>query len=563
MSAPPARDAAAIALLAAGYVVAGRLGLVITAVGGFATPVWAPTGLSLAALVLFGQRLWPGIALGALLVNLWAGASAGVALGISAGNTLEAVLGAYALGRVPGFDPGLGRLKDVLAFVLLAALLSTVVSATVGVSTLFLGGVLSRAELLATWRVWWVGDAVGAIVVAPLLMAAPALRDLLRDRRRLWEGVGIVLLGVVLGWLVFRVEPSTPLHLLVRPASFFPLLVWAALRFGPGGGAAATFLASILAIWGTASGTGPFVYPTLAERLTLLQGFIASLAATTLVLAAVTTERRRAESALREANDELEARVQRRTTELREAILARDQMLGVVAHDLRNPLTAAQIGVAAILRALPDDAGSGLPRNAARTVEFSLQRATRLIRDLLDVTRLEAGTLVLERRPQAAHELVVEVADALGQVVSESALELQADVEPDLPSVMGDSEGLFRVFSNLVENAAKFTPPGGRIQIGARRDEKSVLFSVADTGAGIAAEDVPHLFDRYWQGRPTNRRGAGLGLTIAKGIIDAHGGRIWVETTPGRGSMFCFTIPFATANDESPEALAGDRVRSS
>ena len=563
MSAPPARDAAAIALLAAGYVVAGRLGLVITAVGGFATPVWAPTGLSLAALVLFGQRLWPGIALGALLVNLWAGASAGVALGISAGNTLEAVLGAYALSRVPGFDPGLGRLKDVLAFVLLAALLSTVVSATVGVSTLFLGGILPRAELLATWRVWWVGDAVGDIVVAPLLMAAPGLRDVLRDRRRLWEGVGIVLLAVVLGQLVFRLEPSTPLHLLVRPASFFPLLVWAALRFGPGGGAAATFLVSSLAIWGTASGTGPFVYETLAERLTLLQGFMANLAATTLVLAAVTTERRRAESALREANDELEARVQRRTTELREAILARDQMLGVVAHDLRNPLTAAQIAVAAMLRALPDDAGSGLPRNAALTVEFSLQRATRLIRDLLDVTRLEAGTLVLERRPQAAHELVVEVTDALGQVVSESALELQADIEPDLPPVVGDSERLFRVFSNLVENAAKFTPPGGRIRIGARRDEKSVLFSVADTGAGIAAEDVPHLFDRYWQGRPTNRRGAGLGLTIAKGIIDAHGGRIWVETTPGGGSTFCFTIPLANAKEESPGALVGDRVRSS
>lgn len=563
MTAPRARDAAAIALLAAGYVVAGKLGLVITAVGGFATPVWAPSGLSLAALVLFGQRLWPGVALGALLVNLWAGASAGVALGISAGNTLEAVLGAYALGRVPGFDPGLGRLKDVLAFVVLAALLSTAVSATVGVSTLFLGGVLPRAELLATWRVWWVGDAVGDIVVAPLLMAAPGLRDVLRDRRRLWEGVGIVLLGVILGRLVFRLEPSTPLHLLVRPASFFPLLVWAALRFGPGGGAAATFLVSSLAIWGTAFGTGPFVYPTLAERLTLLQGFMANLAATTLVLAAVTTERRRAESALREANDELEARVQQRTTELREAILARDQMLGVVAHDLRNPLTAAQVATAAILRALPDDAGSGLPRNAALTVEFSVQRATRLIRDLLDVTRLEAGTLLLERRPQAPGELVVEVTDTLGQVVSESALDLQADVEPDLPSVVGDSERLFQVFSNLVENAAKFTPPGGRIRIGARRDDKSVLFSVADTGAGIAAEDVPHVFDRYWQGRPTDRRGAGLGLTIAKGIIDAHGGRIWVETTPGRGSTFCFTIPFATANEESPAATVGDRVRTS
>ena len=101
------------------------------------------------------------------------------------------------------------------------------------------------------------------------------------------------------------------------------------------------------------------------------------------------------------------------------------------------------------------------------------------------------------------------------------------------------------------------------MRIGARRDEKSVLFSVADTGAGIATEDVPHVFDRYWQGHPTDRRGAGLGLTIAKGIIDAHGGSIWVETTPGRGSTFCFTIPFATANEESPAATVGDRVRTS
>ncbi|HSP95683.1 MAG TPA: MASE1 domain-containing protein, partial [Candidatus Dormibacteraeota bacterium] len=462
MSAPRALDPARIALLATVYVVAGKLGLVITAVGGFATPVWAPTGLALAALVLFGHRLWPGVALGALLVNLWAGASAGVAVGISAGNTLEAVVGAYALRRVPGFDPGLSRLKDVLALIVLAALLSTSVSPTVGVSTLFLGGVLPKAQILETWRVWWVGDVVGDIVVAPLLMAAPALREVLRDRRRLWEGLGIVLLLVVVGQLVFWLEPSTPVHLVVRPVSFFPLLIWAALRFGPGGGAAATFLASMLAIWGTASGTGPYADRALAERLTLLQSFMANLAGTTLVLAAVMTERRRAESALREAYDELEARVQQRTTELREAILARDQMFGVVAHDLRNPLAAAQLASAAILRALPDDACSALARKAALTVEFALQRATRLIRDLLDVTRLEAGTLLLERRPLSARELVVEVADALAQVASEGALELQVEVELGLPPVLADNEHLFRAFSNLVENAAKFTPSGGR-----------------------------------------------------------------------------------------------------
>jgi len=546
MNAPRIHDLAVIALLATVYVAAGRLGLVISAVGGFATPVWAPTGLSLAALLFFGLRLWPGVALGALLVNLWAGATAGVALAISAGNTLEALLGAYALRRIPGFDPELSRLKDVLALVVLAAGLSSVVSATVGVSTLFLSGLLPKDQLVQTWRVWWVGDVVGDIVVAPVLMAGPGLLEVLRDRRRLWEAFGIALLLIVLGQLVFWLEPATPLHLAVLPVSFFPLLAWAALRFGPGGGAAATFLASVVAIWGTASGTGPFAYRTLAEKLTVLQSFMASMAATTLVIAAVTTERRRAERALREAHDELEARVQQRTAELSEAILARDQMLGVVAHDLRNPLAGAQFAAAAIVRVLPDDAPA---RQAALTVELALQRATRLIRDLLDVTRLKGGTLLFERRPLSAGQLVVEVSDTLTQLASESALELQVDVERGLPPVLANSERLFQVFSNLVENAAKFTPSGGRVQIAARRDEQNVRFSVADTGAGITAEDVPHLFERFWQGRPTDRRGAGLGLAIAKGIIDAHGGRIWVESTPGHGSTFYFTIPIVTASD--------------
>jgi signal transduction histidine kinase len=559
MSDRRARDVAGIALLATVYVVAGRLGLMITAVGGFATPVWAPTGLSLAALVLFGRRLWPGVALGALLVNFWAGASAGVALGISAGNTLEAVVGAYALRRVPGFDPGLNRLKDVLALIGFGALLSTVVSASVGVSTLFLGGLLARAQLLETWRVWWIGDVVGDIVVAPLLMTASGLREVLRNRMRLWEGLVIVLLVVVVGQIVFRLEATSPLPAALRPASFFPLLVWAAVRFGPGGGAVATFLASVLAVWGTTSGTGPFAYGSLAERLTLLQGFMANLAGTTLVLAAVTTERRRAQSALKEAHDELEARVQERTAELREAILARDHMLGVVAHDLRNPLAAAQFAAAAIVRALSDDDRSAPARKAALTVEFALQRATRLIRDLLDVTRLQAGTLRFERRLISANELVAEAADALAQVASEKALELQADVERGLPPLLADSERLFRVFSNLVENAAKFTPSGGLIRIGARRDEETVCFSVADTGAGITAEDIPHLFDRFWQGQPTDRLGAGLGLAIAKGIIDAHGGRIWVESTLGRGSTFYFTIPTVTVDAGPAAARADDR----
>ncbi len=249
-------------------------------------------------------------------------------------------------------------------------------------------------------------------------------------------------------------------------------------------------------------------------------------------------------------------RLQRREAQLRDAVRARDEVLGVVAHDLRTPIAAAQLATSTIVRVLPEEDPPTPVRKMALGAERALQRATHLIRDLLDVARIEGRTLAVEPRPVAARELIVEVTDALAAVASQKALELQADVEERLPPVLADSWRIFQVFSNLVDNAAKFAPSGSRVRIGAHRADDDVCFSVTDTGVGIDAEDVPHLFDRFWQHRRGDQRGAGLGLAIAKGIIDAHGGRIWVESTPGVGSTFYFTIPVARADDGSREAVA-------
>jgi len=126
-----------------------------------------------------------------------------------------------------------------------------------------------------------------------------------------------------------------------------------------------------------------------------------------------------------------------------------------------------------------------------------------------------------------------------------ASLELQTELSPDLPDVSADHDRLLQVFENLIGNAIKFSAPGGRITVGAARRDGEVLFRVADTGGGIGAEQLPHVFDRFWQAQPSGRRGAGLGLPIVKGIIEAHGGRVWVESAPGRGSTFWFTIPVA------------------
>jgi signal transduction histidine kinase len=227
------------------------------------------------------------------------------------------------------------------------------------------------------------------------------------------------------------------------------------------------------------------------------------------------------------------------------AIAARDEVLSIVAHDLRNPLNAVGLATAALRRTGPQDGSGRTARKTAESIERCIDQANRLIEDLLDVTRIEKQGLHIERARVAPGELLADAAPLFTAAVSEASLELRTELPEALAPVLADRDRILQVFSNLLGNAVKFTPPGGRIRIGAERLDDEVRFSVADTGPGIAPMHLPRLFDRFWQERPTDRRGAGLGLYIAKGIVEAHGGRIWAESTPGRGTTFFFTLPVA------------------
>jgi signal transduction histidine kinase len=176
-------------------------------------------------------------------------------------------------------------------------------------------------------------------------------------------------------------------------------------------------------------------------------------------------------------------------------------------------------------------------------ISRGVERASRLIQDLLDVTRIEAGALSIASHAVAADRVARDALALLEVPASVASIELRLDLDPELPEIWADEDRLLQVFENLIGNAIKFTPAGGRVTIGARSRAGEILFSVADTGAGIPAESLPHVFDRFWQAKRAERRGAGLGLPICKGLVEAHGGRIWVESTPGRGSTFFFTIP--------------------
>ncbi|WP_257462083.1 PAS domain S-box protein [Archangium lipolyticum] len=228
--------------------------------------------------------------------------------------------------------------------------------------------------------------------------------------------------------------------------------------------------------------------------------------------------------------------------ESQQATQARDDVLAVVSHDLRNPLNVISLGATYLLKHLPSGTEGNSWRKQAELMRRSADRAVRLIQDLLEVARIEAGRLVVERNPEDSRRLLDEVIELHRPLAETRGLRLEREVEGALPLVLVDRSRVLQVFSNLIGNALRYTPEGGLITVGARREAGMVRFQVRDTGTGIAPESLPHLFDRYWQAKGS-REGAGLGLPIAKGIVEAHGGRIQVESQPGRGSTFSFTLP--------------------
>ncbi|MBI4271524.1 MAG: MASE1 domain-containing protein [Candidatus Rokubacteria bacterium] len=285
-------------VLAGVYVLAGKLGLVLTFVQAGVPALWPPTGIALAATLLRGYRVWPAILLGAFLVNATTAGSAWTSLGIAIGNTLEGLVGAFLLRRFANGQHAFDHARDALKFAALAGLLSTTVSATVGVTSLALGGYADWGRFGAIWLTWWLGDAAGALVVGPVLVlwgidpSVRLARAAALELALLIGSVGVVG-GTVFNGLLSSWVRDYPLEFLSIPP-----LVLAAFRFGPREAATCVALLSVLATWGTLRGLGPFVSGTQNESLLLLQAFMGTVAVTTLPLAAVVARRRRSEAAL-------------------------------------------------------------------------------------------------------------------------------------------------------------------------------------------------------------------------------------------------------------------------
>jgi signal transduction histidine kinase len=238
----------------------------------------------------------------------------------------------------------------------------------------------------------------------------------------------------------------------------------------------------------------------------------------------------------------------------------RDELMSVVAHDLKNPLNTIQLAVKVLQEDGPrgDVEKDAIDRHALGAVQRAAERMYRLIHDLLELSRADAGRLWIRPAPADAEVLLREALDAHCEIAAAKSITLEARAEGSLPSVLADRERIAQVFSNLVGNALKFTPNGGRVSVRGWRATPGVRFSVEDTGPGIPPEDQGHVFDRFWQAQNGSRKGTGLGLSIAKAIVEGHGGSIGVESTPGQGSRFEFSLPMTgETNGEAKPGTTG------
>jgi signal transduction histidine kinase len=518
-----------------------------------ASPVWLPSGLVLTALLVTRLRHWPVVALTTLLLGFltphmdrpwW------LTLLVSSCGALEGLLGAFLLRRLVGHRIDPHRVRDVIGLVTLAAGLSALVTSLLSVGLLALSQPEAWAHYWRTWEVFWIGDAMGVLVVTPLLLTwLQGLKDC--PPGRCWElGALLSVLGLA-AHAIFSSDISAQwtFHPLIYLA--FPFMLWAALRFEGYGTTTATLVLSAVAMWHTAQGRGPFATPPSAgaeegpQSLFLLQSFLGALSISGLLLAAALGERRRAQARVSMLNQELRqslTMLARTQSELvsRERMAALGELAATMAHEVRNPLGAIANCVSA-LRHLPGRRVHPQEEEVLGIITEEVQRLDELVRGLLDFAR----PVQPQPRPEPL-ESVMEgaLSAALRAQGSGAPITVQREVAADLPPALVDVQLLHVALSNLFTNALQAMPQGGDLNVRIEREEDTeaprLRLSISDTGPGMTPEIQQRIFEPFFTTRAT---GTGLGLPIVRRIVEGHSGEVEVRSTHGQGTTFTVRLP--------------------
>ena len=513
------------------YLATGHVGLQVEPVNTFATLLWAPSGIALAALILGGYRLWWAVALGAFLVNMSVGANPSTALLIAAGNTLEAFAAAYALRTYGGFSPLFTRWRDSFALVL-AGLSAPVVAATIGVSSLVLGGTVPFSAFGATWTAWWLGDVAGILTVAPLLLKWLSRPYFGRTRAQYLEFVCISLVTVTTAVIVFGT---------FLPFAYFVIvpLAWTALRTGPRGTTLAVFLVSLVAVLGTLSGRGPF--SGIPDGLFYMEIFLATVSGIFLIFVAVVEEMREAQKLATKHVSELERALERVSSEDK----AKAEFLAILAHELRNPLSAILSSTELLKLESGFESAPLLDE-----IDHRVRGMGRMLEDLLEISHISHRRFTLQKTVISLNEVIEHAARAASATMHARGHVFSVAQPKEALFAEADATRLEQVVSNLLNNAAKYTPPGGTVKLSLEQEGKWAAIRVADTGAGIPKSMFGRIFEPFFQverGKSTVE-GLGIGLSLARELVNLHGGSIKVVSEgEGKGSEFTVRLPLIPA----------------
>jgi signal transduction histidine kinase/ActR/RegA family two-component response regulator len=520
-----------IAGVAIVYFAAGKLGLYFASFTAVSSPVWPPTGIAFAAMLILGYQIWPGIFLGAFFVNLAISGAVFASLGIATGNTLEAVAAVCLTMRYANGRKLFEHAQDFFKFAALS-MLAAAISATIGVASIALGGIGHWGEFVRIWVTWWLGDLGGFLLFAPFPILWIENSRLTTDHRRLLESsvtlAAIALFGVlVFAGVVPRIE-NYPIGFIC-----IPILVWSAFRFGQREAATAIFVLTVCAEWGMMRGHGPWArFANQISSYIIPQAFMMTMAVMTMTLAAVVWERRRAEEDANEARNQAEA-----------ANRAKDQFLAMLGHELRNPIAALSSAVRVL------EHSDVLSQQYATLLEIMVRQSghlARMVDDLLDVERLTAARrITLNRRPMNLAECARDCVTALR--LREEYTQHNITLRVEDTWIDGDPDRVAQILTNLLSNACKYTRPEGKIVLSIRSESDRAVICVEDDGDGIPADLLPRIFDLFVQGDRLSDRhpgGLGLGLTLVRRLSEMHGGMVQAHSNgPGQGSTFTVRIP--------------------
>jgi len=518
--------AATLLALTAVYLAAGKLGLSLALVHASASAVWPPTGIALAAFLLLGRSVWPAILAGAFLVNATTEGNLATSLGIAIGNTLEGMAGAELVWRFAGGTAAFDRPRDVFKFVVLAGLVATTISPAIGVTSLCLGGFARWSDYGSLWLTWWLGDAGGAVVVAPALLLWANRPWPGWTRAQKLEAAALLATIAAVGAIAFGGSLSPAAG--DRSLSFLclPPTIWAAFRFGRRETATAVVILSGIAVWGTVRGTGPFPEQENLS-LVLLQLFMGVIAVTSLSLAAVVSQRRRAQVELA-----------RQAAELARSNAELDEFARVVSHDLKAPLR----GISSLAAWIVEDCKDLLRFESREHLALLGERAkrmSRLIDGVLSYSRVGRTRSAFARVDSRA--IVEEIVDSLGPPRGVSVR-----IEGSIPVVRYDRTQLTQVLQNLIQNGIQHLGrQSGEIVVSCQEGDEEIEFSVRDDGVGIAESHFHRIFQMFYVVDPAAET-TGVGLAIVRKIVEMHGGSVSVVSSLGRGATFRFSIPKQT-----------------